>query len=678
MANELQTTLNEILADKQTNLKPENLKKGVTLLGVEGNLESGGSTEVPVKLFETQEEMQADVTAQEGDLAVVYRSEVQNMTADSEVTSITFPETVTLPAAFTDDVYCMLRAVDSSAMFDGNCELSQNSFHFEGYSDTGMIRVRYTSEDGITYTRTRFQGDSGDLTNPVDLGTTVKVEQTEEWNDNLGYFMQTGGNVFEGLFQYKHHALDNVYNASNYTNKTKLNINYKIPDIIAKIDKGDPKQLIIVEESELDKSGYYYNIKKCKTYHPVGTNRPFIGITADNKYYICFEMYNKDSSTTIEQIETNYDFSLDNPVVSTVNITKSDADKLPIFGNRSNGISTGSDTYYILKEIQANQTNIVSIAGPNMITTSLTSSQLGKGVTIITAPSSVYKSELIYIDSYMPASTQLTTVANDVYKSIFFGKNGLETGILSENISNSFADTSAIIYTKVRQAYDNMSPRVLTDNDKTIDKNIQIIPTNSKGQALLDTSAVTNMGLMFYSCTNLTEIPLLDTSSVTSMSDMFNGCTNLTTISQLNTSSVTDMGSMFAYCSSLTTIPLLDTSSVTNMGNMFNKCTNLTEIPLLDTSNVISMSAMFNGCTSLVNLPLLASSKVTDFYHTFYKCTSLSDESLNNILAMCANTTNHVSTKTLSYIGLTSDQATKCTTLSNYSAFTAAGWTTGY
>ena len=73
MANELQTTLNEILADKQTNLKPENLKKGVTLLGVEGNLESGGSTEVPVKLFETQEEMQADVTAQEGDLAAYIR-----------------------------------------------------------------------------------------------------------------------------------------------------------------------------------------------------------------------------------------------------------------------------------------------------------------------------------------------------------------------------------------------------------------------------------------------------------------------------------------------------------------------------------------------------------------------------------------------------------------------------
>ena len=365
-------------------------------------------------------------------------------------------------------------------------------------------------------------------------------------------------------------------------------------------------------------------------------------------------MYNKDSSTTIEQIETNYDFSLDNPVVSTVNITKSDADKLPIFGNRSNGISTGSDTYYILKEIQANQTNIVSIAGPDMITTSLTSSQLGKGVTIITAPSSVYKSELIYIDSYMPASTQLTTVANDVYKSIFFGKNGLETGTLSENVSNSFADSSAEIYAIIKQAYNNMEPRVLTDDDKTIDKNIQIIPTNSKGQVLLDTSSVTNMTSMFDDCSNLKEVPLLDTSKATNTMCMFRRCSSLKKVPLLDTSKVTDMGSMFAYCSSLKEVPALNTSKVTTINSMFCQCTNLEHIALLDTSNIIGM------------------------FNTFEKCTNLSDESLNNILAMCTNATKITSNKTLKYLGLTSDQATKCTTLSNYSAFTSAGWTTGY
>ena len=45
---------------------------------------------------------------------------------------------------------------------------------------------------------------------------------------------------------------------------------------------------------------------------------------------------------------------------------------------------------------------------------------------------------------------------------------------------------------------------------------------------------------------------------------------------------------------------------------------------------------------------------------------------------MCANATSYTGTKTLAYIGLTSAQANKCKSLSNYSAFIAAGWTTGY
>lgn len=42
MANELQTKLDAILEDKNTNLLPEHLKAGVTCLGIDGTLESGG------------------------------------------------------------------------------------------------------------------------------------------------------------------------------------------------------------------------------------------------------------------------------------------------------------------------------------------------------------------------------------------------------------------------------------------------------------------------------------------------------------------------------------------------------------------------------------------------------------------------------------------------------------
>lgn len=150
------------------------------------------------------------------------------------------------------------------------------------------------------------------------------------------------------------------------------------------------------------------------------------------------------------------------------------------------------------------------------------------------------------------------------------------------------------------------------------------------------------------------KIPLIDTSKVTIMSYMFQDCIALTTIAQLDTSAVTDMRYMFENCTALTTIPQLDTSKVTIMSSMFRNCTALTTIPQLDTSAVTKMDYMFQDCTALSN------------------------DSLNNILAMFTNATAYAQTKTLKYIGLSETQATTCTTLSNWSACEAAGWTTGY
>ena len=60
MANELQNTLNEILEDKNTNLKPENLKAGVTCLGVEG------TADVPTPIYATTDYRVLTVPKPEG------------------------------------------------------------------------------------------------------------------------------------------------------------------------------------------------------------------------------------------------------------------------------------------------------------------------------------------------------------------------------------------------------------------------------------------------------------------------------------------------------------------------------------------------------------------------------------------------------------------------------------
>ena len=127
----------------------------------------------------------------------------------------------------------------------------------------------------------------------------------------------------------------------------------------------------------------------------------------------------------------------------------------------------------------------------------------------------------------------------------------------------------------------------------------------------LDTSSVTDMSNMFYSCRSLTSLNVsnFNTSSVTNMSHMFQNCTGLTSlnVSNFNTSSVTNMSNMFYSCSSLTSLNVsnLNTSSVTNMSYMFQNCTNLTYIlGTLDLIKATSVSSMFANCRNLTTFTL--------------------------------------------------------------------------
>lgn len=90
-----------------------------------------------------------------------------------------------------------------------------------------------------------------------------------------------------------------------------------------------------------------------------------------------------------------------------------------------------------------------------------------------------------------------------------------------------------------------------------------------------------------------------------------------------------------------------------------------------------NVSYAFYECISLNYVPFADMSNVTSAANMYNKCNSLTEESLNNIMKSCITAVN-CPTKTLSYLGLTSIQATRCQSLSNYQAFLDAGWTTGY
>ena len=668
--SDLKTNLQEILQEKQDKIIPENIKKDVQIFDVTGTYEGSGSSTTGVKLFETEEEMQADSTAKEGDLAVVYREEIQNMTADTQTQYITFPETVTLPEAVTSSYNCMLRAVDSSAMLDGQVRLNSTSFRFEGYIESGMITVQYTSTDGMNYTRTSFQGDSGDLTNPVDLGTVIGVYRPEQWNDSMGYFMQTGGMTFDGLYEYSKtqnikDTLEFKINIQSDGSGDSVNLNVRNVLNLA-LDKFpelglfytiNPNTILYVEE-------YENNEVKKAVFCPVGSG---FGILVDNTNNI---LCNKINSTSTDSYG-KYVIDVDNNNVTKETVLTEV--KTITSGDNSYNFTVGDDITnkpFTSITYREDTNEFTSLGSLSVYSIPLDGTDIEK------------KSINLYsIPSYEIASNQYTlTSSNQLLPDISaYGKNGNITGDGSiTNATNSFDDIPAMLYSQIQAKYDNMEPRVLTDEDKEIDDNIYIIPTKSDGTVLLDTSQVTNMNNMFNGCSNLTEVPTLNTSQATDMMHMFNGCSNLTKVSLLDTADVTNMRGMFYGCSNLKNIPLLDTSNVVNMNGMFNGCKNLTAILLLDTSAVTNMNAMFYGCTSLTTIPQLDTSAVTNMNTMFYGCTSLSNDSLNNILAMLTNATAYTETKTLKSISLSETQATTCTTLSNWTACEAAGWTTGY
>ena len=160
------------------------------------------------------------------------------------------------------------------------------------------------------------------------------------------------------------------------------------------------------------------------------------------------------------------------------------------------------------------------------------------------------------------------------------------------------------------------------------------------GLAGLDTSAATDMALMFCNCKNLTSLDLsgFDTSHVTDMQNMFDGCSSLTSLilKGFDTSQVKTMYAMFKNCSALTSLDLSDfkTPNVTDMHSMFNGCSSLKSLDVskFDTSCVGTMDTMFDGCGSLESLDLSSFStpSLQNMGSAFGDCVSLKSLDVRN------------------------------------------------
>ena len=112
---------------------------------------------------------------------------------------------------------------------------------------------------------------------------------------------------------------------------------------------------------------------------------------------------------------------------------------------------------------------------------------------------------------------------------------------------------------------------------------------------------------MFYSCSNLDTIDVSNwnTSKIGTTSNMFDFCVKLNniTVNTWNVANIQNMNRMFNSCRSLTEINLSEwnTHKVTDMSYMFHNCVNLVNISFTNwnTINMLKMENMFLNCNNL-------------------------------------------------------------------------------
>lgn len=197
---QLQTKSYNFTTNQTIELTPDTGYDGFDQVNLEINVPSGGGD---IKLFETEQAMQADPNPSEGDLAVVYGEETNNWDGVLPPASVIFPEIVTLSTAVSTeirtDAYMMNDDFSIYTRFSAHITATEAYFYFEG---NDWFNCEYTSSDGITYTKST----SGSTTYVLPVGLT-NIDWFEPFDSTIGYFMQAYQTIFTGFYKYEHTSL---------------------------------------------------------------------------------------------------------------------------------------------------------------------------------------------------------------------------------------------------------------------------------------------------------------------------------------------------------------------------------------------------------------------------------------------------------------------------------------
>ena len=173
-------------------ITPDKIKKGETILDVIGTYEGSSN----VKIYEDYESLENDKDIKKDDIGIILYEEKLMVNPYSVFDKCLFTREVILPNPCVGQYTGKYISANGEGYFDGNVQLTPNSFVFNGYGDKGEIRIEYNSYDGVVYHKV---GDEDEL---VKFGVPIKYDiNNYVFNDYIGNFMINYLTIVDSLYR---------------------------------------------------------------------------------------------------------------------------------------------------------------------------------------------------------------------------------------------------------------------------------------------------------------------------------------------------------------------------------------------------------------------------------------------------------------------------------------------